>query len=135
MSKQDVDAQIALKPLIGLFDFHFHPKFTLKSTHVVFSFFSGNGTDFSLSLSKLKEFTGRSSLQVSDIFLDSTFRVFSDTLTSGGIIKVLCVPSGAKKYSNTALKKGDLYNEAIKSGAKGLSFLEVLNDGKEHHGL
>lgn len=68
-------------------------------------------------------------LQVSDIFSDSPFRVFSDTLKSGGIIKVLCVPSGAKKYSNTALKKGGIYNEAIKSGAKGLPFLKVLDDG------
>ncbi|PRQ22216.1 putative aspartate--tRNA ligase [Rosa chinensis] len=66
---------------------------------------------------------------VSDIFSDSTFRVFADTLTSGGIIKVLCVPSGAKRYSNTALKKGDIYNQAIKSGAKGLPFLKVLDDG------
>ncbi|GFY90068.1 tRNA synthetase class II (D, K and N) family protein [Actinidia rufa] len=41
----------------------------------------------------------------------------------------MCVPSGAKCYSNTALKKGDIYNEAIKSGAKGLPFLKVLNDG------
>lgn len=68
-------------------------------------------------------------LQVSDIFSDSPFGVFSDTLKSGGIIKVLCVPSGAKKYSNTALKKGDIYNEAIQSGAKGLPFLKVLDDG------
>ncbi|KAK9941750.1 hypothetical protein M0R45_007445 [Rubus argutus] len=66
---------------------------------------------------------------VSDIFSDSTFRVFADTLGSGGIIKVLCVPSGAKSYSNTALKKGDIYNQAIKSGAKGLPFLKVLDDG------
>ncbi|XP_004292058.1 PREDICTED: aspartate--tRNA ligase, mitochondrial [Fragaria vesca subsp. vesca] len=66
---------------------------------------------------------------VSDIFSDSTFRVFADTLGSGGIIKVLCVPSGAKRYSNTALKKGDIYNQAIKSGAKGLPFLKVLDDG------
>jgi aspartyl-tRNA synthetase len=51
-------------------------------------------------------------------------------LNSGGIIKVLCVPSGAKSYSNSALKKGDIYNEAIKSGAKGLPFLKVLDDGK-----
>lgn len=69
--------------------------------------------------------------QVSDIFSDSPFRVFADTLQSGGVLKVLCVPSGAKSYSNTALKKGDLYNEAIKSGAKGLPFLKVLNDGKK----
>ncbi|XP_059447995.1 aspartate--tRNA ligase, chloroplastic/mitochondrial [Corylus avellana] len=66
---------------------------------------------------------------VSDIFSDSPFRVFADTLKSGGIIKVLCVPSGAKNYSNTALKKGDIYNEAIKSGAKGLPFLKVMDDG------
>jgi aspartyl-tRNA synthetase len=69
-------------------------------------------------------------LQVSDIFAESSFRVFADSLNSGGIIKVLCVPSGAKSYSNSALKKGDIYNEAIKSGAKGLPFLKVLDDGK-----
>ncbi|XP_022942888.1 aspartate--tRNA ligase, chloroplastic/mitochondrial-like isoform X1 [Cucurbita moschata] len=65
---------------------------------------------------------------VSDIFADSPFKVFADALSSGGIIKVLCVPSGAKRYSNTALKKGDIYSEAIKSGAKGLPFLKVLDD-------
>ncbi|KAK9110827.1 hypothetical protein Sjap_018887 [Stephania japonica] len=66
---------------------------------------------------------------VSNIFKESTFKVFADTLASGGIIKTLCVPSGAKKYSNTALKKGELYSEAVKSGAKGLPFLKVLDDG------
>ncbi|KAB5520653.1 hypothetical protein DKX38_024972 [Salix brachista] len=69
-------------------------------------------------------------LQVSDIFSESSFRVFADSLKSGGIIKVLCVPSGAKIYSNTALKKGDIYNETIKSGAKGLAFLKVLDNGE-----
>lgn len=67
---------------------------------------------------------------VSDIFLGSSFRVFSDSLSTGGIIKVLCVPSGAKGYSNSALKKGDVYNEALKSGAKGLPFLKVLDNGE-----
>ncbi|THG13119.1 hypothetical protein TEA_028321 [Camellia sinensis var. sinensis] len=66
---------------------------------------------------------------VSDIFTDSSFKVFTDTLASRGIIKVLCVPLGSKSYSNTALKKGDIFNEAIKSGAKGLPFLKVLDDG------
>nr|ADN33821.1 aspartyl-tRNA synthetase [Cucumis melo subsp. melo] len=66
---------------------------------------------------------------VSDIFADSPFKVFADALSSGGIIKVLCVPSGAKRYSNTALKKGDIYTEAMKSGAKGLPFLKVTDDG------
>ncbi|KAJ0010213.1 hypothetical protein Pint_33609 [Pistacia integerrima] len=71
---------------------------------------------------------------VSDLFLESPFRVFSDTLKNGGIVKALCVPSGAKRYSNTALKKGDIYNEAIKSGAKGLPFLKVM-DGGEFEGI
>ncbi|KAJ9552052.1 hypothetical protein OSB04_016097 [Centaurea solstitialis] len=51
-------------------------------------------------------------------------------LNSGGIIKVICVPSGAKAFSNTALKKGDIVSEATKSGAKGLPFLKILEDGK-----
>ncbi|MBA0677138.1 hypothetical protein Goari_018559 [Gossypium aridum] len=67
---------------------------------------------------------------VSNVFLDSPFRLFADTLKNGGIIKTICVPSGAKRFSNTALKKGDVYNEAIKSGAKGLPFLKVLDDGE-----
>ncbi|XP_057978113.1 aspartate--tRNA ligase, chloroplastic/mitochondrial isoform X1 [Malania oleifera] len=71
---------------------------------------------------------------VSDVFQESPFKVFADALANGGIIKALCVPSGAKRYSNTALKKGDIYNEAIKSGAKGLPFLKVL-DNEEIEGI
>ncbi|KAG9440010.1 hypothetical protein H6P81_020175 [Aristolochia fimbriata] len=67
--------------------------------------------------------------EVSEIFSNSTFKVFAETLAGGGIIKALCVPSGTERYSNTALKKGELYNEAIKSGAKGLLFLKVTSDG------
>ncbi|KAK9077233.1 hypothetical protein SSX86_005570 [Deinandra increscens subsp. villosa] len=67
---------------------------------------------------------------VSDIFSDSSFKVFTDALNNGGIIKVLCIPSGAKAFSNTALKKGDIFSEAIKSGAKGLPFLKILEDGQ-----
>ncbi|GJU66241.1 aspartate--tRNA ligase, chloroplastic/mitochondrial [Tanacetum coccineum] len=67
---------------------------------------------------------------VSDIFSDSSFKVFTDALSDGGIIKVLRVPSGAKAFSNTALKKGDIVSEATKSGAKGLPFLKILEDGQ-----
>lgn len=67
---------------------------------------------------------------MSNVFTESSFRVFTEALESGGIIKALCVPLGAKKYSNSALKKGDIYSEAIKSGAKGLPFLKVLDNGK-----
>ncbi|KAL9270639.1 Aspartate--tRNA ligase, chloroplastic/mitochondrial-like protein [Drosera capensis] len=66
---------------------------------------------------------------VSDVFLNTEFKVFADSLAIGGIVKALCVPSGANVYSNTALKKGDIHNLAIRSGAKGLPFLKVSNDG------
>ncbi|KAF6176209.1 hypothetical protein GIB67_023500, partial [Kingdonia uniflora] len=66
---------------------------------------------------------------VSNVFSESTFKVFADAMAGGGIIKALCVPSGAKHYSNSALKKGDIYNEAISSGAKGLPFLKVSDGG------
>ncbi|KAI3993022.1 hypothetical protein MKX01_009765 [Papaver californicum] len=68
--------------------------------------------------------------EVSSVFSQTSFKVFSDCLASGGIIKALCVPSGSKKYSNTALKKGDLYSQAMKSGANGLPFLKVLDNGE-----
>lgn len=67
---------------------------------------------------------------MSDIFVEASFKVFSDALRSGGIVKALSVPSGAKAFSNTALKKGGLYSEAIRSGAKGLPFLKVLENGR-----
>ncbi|XP_071736945.1 aspartate--tRNA ligase, chloroplastic/mitochondrial-like isoform X2 [Rutidosis leptorrhynchoides] len=67
---------------------------------------------------------------VSDIFSDSSFKVFTDAVSGGGIIKVLRVPSGAKAFSNTALKKGEIVSEAIKSGAKGLPFLKIMEDGQ-----
>lgn len=50
-------------------------------------------------------------------------------MASGGVIKAICVPAAASVYSNTALKKGNIYNEAIISGAKGLPFLKVSSDG------
>lgn len=67
---------------------------------------------------------------VSEFFSGCSFKVFTDSLKEGGIIKALCVPSGARRFSNTALKKGDIYNEAIKGGAKGLPFLKVLDNGE-----
>ncbi|CAM8987131.1 unnamed protein product [Rhodiola kirilowii] len=66
---------------------------------------------------------------VSDILFESAFKVFADSLSNGGTIKALCVPSGAKSYSNTALKKGEIYTKVMKSGAKGLPYLKVLDDG------
>jgi len=67
---------------------------------------------------------------VSDVFLGSSFKVFADTLESGGVIKALCVPGGATVFSNTDLKKGTVYTEASKAGAKGLPFLKVMENGE-----
>nr|CAB3472158.1 unnamed protein product [Digitaria exilis] len=66
---------------------------------------------------------------VSDVFSESSFKVFADTLENGGIIKALCVPGGAMVFSNTDLKKGTVYTEASKAGAKGLPFLKVMENG------
>ncbi|XBI15838.1 hypothetical protein VPH35_058188 [Triticum aestivum] len=66
----------------------------------------------------------------SDVFLGSSFKVFADTLENGGVIKALCVPGGAKVFSNTDLKKGTVYAEASKAGAKGLPFLKVMDNGE-----
>ena len=70
------------------------------------------------------------SMQVSDVFLGSGFKVFADTMENGGVIKALCVPGGATVFSNTDLKKGTVYTEASKAGAKGLPFLKVMENGK-----
>uniref|UniRef100_A0A0E0FGD9 Aminoacyl-transfer RNA synthetases class-II family profile domain-containing protein n=1 Tax=Oryza nivara TaxID=4536 RepID=A0A0E0FGD9_ORYNI len=67
---------------------------------------------------------------VSDAFLGSSFKIFADTLENGGVIKALCVPGGAKEFSNTDLKKGTVYTEASKAGAKGLPFLKVMDNGE-----
>lgn len=68
-------------------------------------------------------------VNVSEVFSGTDFQIFMNTLQSAGVIKALVVPLGSSKYSNTSLKKGDIYKEAIKSGAKGLPFLKVLENG------
>ncbi|RHN60448.1 putative aspartate--tRNA ligase [Medicago truncatula] len=62
---------------------------------------------------------------VSDIFSRSSFKIFSDSLACGGVIKVLCVPYDAKKCYYIS----GIYNEAYKSGAKGLLVLKIKKNG------
>ena len=56
-------------------------------------------------------------------------RVFSGAVASGGVVKAIRVPDGAR-ISNSRLKpKGDVANEAAAAGASGLAFARVLEGG------
>jgi len=69
-------------------------------------------------------------VNVSNIFADSGFKVFSGAIASGGIVKALPIPNGDKAISNTRIKPGgDLATLAAQYGAKGLAFMRVREDG------
>ena len=65
-------------------------------------------------------------VQVSDIVQDSGFKVFSDAVKSGGLVKALPIPGGNEQISNVRIKPGgDLFKEAAAAGAKGLAYMRV----------
>jgi len=65
-------------------------------------------------------------VEVTDLFKDSAFKVFSSAVAAGGIVKVLPVPGGDSAISNTRIKPGgDLANLVAQYGAKGLAFIRV----------
>ncbi|MFN3361445.1 MAG: aspartate--tRNA ligase, partial [Pseudanabaenaceae cyanobacterium] len=65
-------------------------------------------------------------VDVSDLFAQSSFKVFSSAVAAGGIVKVLPVPGGDSAISNTRIKPGgDLANLVAQYGAKGLAFIRV----------
>ena len=54
-----------------------------------------------------------------------SFKVFSNALEAGGIVKAIRVPSGGR-ISNSRIKpKGDIANEAVAAGAAGLAHARV----------
>lgn len=70
-------------------------------------------------------------VDVSDILKDSGFKVFSDAVDKGGIIKILPIPGGNDAISNVRIKPGgDLFNEATVAGAKGLAYIRVRENGE-----
>ncbi|MBN3899727.1 MAG: aspartate--tRNA ligase [Nostoc sp. NOS(2021)] len=70
-------------------------------------------------------------VDVSDIVKDSSFKVFRDTVTNGGIVKILPIPNGNDVISNVRIKPGgDLFKEASEAGAKGLAYIRVRDDGE-----
>ncbi|MEP0802730.1 aspartate--tRNA ligase [Funiculus sociatus] len=70
-------------------------------------------------------------VNVSDLVKDSGFKVFSSTVASGGVVKVLPIPGGNDAISNTRIKPdGDLFKEASEAGAKGLAYIRVRDNGE-----
>ncbi len=73
---------------------------------------------------------GMELVNVSELFANSGFKVFSGAIASGGIVKALPIPGGDKAISNTRIKPGgDLATLAAQYGAKGLAFIRVREDG------
>jgi aspartyl-tRNA synthetase len=70
-------------------------------------------------------------VNVSDLVKDSGFKVFSSTVASGGVVKVLPIPGGNDAISNVRIKPGgDLFKEASEAGAKGLAYIRVRDNGE-----
>ena len=70
-------------------------------------------------------------VDVSDIVKDSGFKVFSGAIASGGQVKVLPIPNGNDAISNVRIKsKGDIFNEAVEAGAKGIAYIRVRENNE-----
>ncbi len=70
-------------------------------------------------------------VNVSDLVKDSGFKVFSASVASGGVVKVLPIPNGNDLISNVRIKPGgDLFKEAEAAGARGLAYIRVREDGE-----
>lgn len=74
---------------------------------------------------------GMELVDVSDIVKDSGFKVFSGAIKSGGQVKVLPIPGGNDAISNVRIKpKGDIFNEAVTAGAKGIAYIRVRENNE-----
>jgi aspartyl-tRNA synthetase len=70
-------------------------------------------------------------VDVSDIVQDSGFQVFSGAVKSGGQVKILPIPNGNDAISNVRIKpKGDIFNEAVTAGAKGIAYIRVRENNE-----
>lgn len=70
-------------------------------------------------------------VDVSDVLADCGFKVFSGTIASGGIVKILPIPNGNDAISNVRIKPGgDIFREAAEAGAKGLAYMRVRDGGE-----
>ncbi len=67
---------------------------------------------------------------VSDLVADLNFKVFSQAVARGGVVKCLAVPQGNERLSNVRIKPGgDVFAEATAAGAGGLAYIRVRDHG------
>ena len=67
---------------------------------------------------------------VSDLVADLSFKVFSQAVAGGGVVKCLAVPQGNDRLSNVRIKPGgDVFAEAAAAGARGLAYIRVRDHG------
>ena len=67
---------------------------------------------------------------VSDLVADLSFKVFSQAVARGGVVKCLAVPCGNERLSNVRIKPGgDVFAEATAAGAGGLAYIRVRDNG------
>jgi aspartyl-tRNA synthetase len=70
-------------------------------------------------------------VNVSELFKDSQFKVFSGAIAAGGTVKILPIPGGNTTISNVRIKPGgNLFKEATEAGAKGLAYIRVLDNNE-----
>ena len=70
-------------------------------------------------------------VDVSDLMKDSGFKVFSNAVKAGGIVKILPIPGADATISNVRIKPGgDLFKEASEAGARGLAYIRVKEGGE-----
>ena len=73
--------------------------------------------------------------ELNDALAGSEFKLFSGAIESGGVVKAIAVPEGAR-LSNSRLKpKGDVFDEAVKGGAGGLAYARVVDDAGGEGGV
>jgi aspartyl-tRNA synthetase len=66
-------------------------------------------------------------VNLSDLFKDSAFKVFSGSVAAGGIVKALLIPGGNTTISNVRIKPGgNIFKEATDMGAKGLAYIRFV---------
>ncbi len=67
-------------------------------------------------------------VELSDIFRDSSFKVFQSVLASGGVIRALNAKGAAEKFSKEQLKKWEEWAKT-ELGAKGLAYIKATSTG------